>query len=295
MGPFDVFVEFLLAGGNLKFLVNVCEYQVNQHGSHVLYVMPSAFKFTTDARKCMCVDKKTYNLFRNYNIASIGIQQILKTLRVEYLYMVDRVVSVCFGRPFDAIARSETCIIVEIGRTTFKGTPMFMLLSDHLRNSPSNLVRLLLIRTFDGWVHNNANYRDHHFDYLPGYDGTTLPKRISDAEHERLRMRCLDELMGADGLYRIVGMYVLGLMNFHSTAVTNQKRMARLYRFLADNEAVIESLANPDAEFKFNPREDWENLGLEAFCMLTVKRLAVNSLWGGLDSDLIEFIGRLAL
>jgi hypothetical protein len=101
--------------------------------------------------------------------------------------------------------------------------------------------------------------------------------------------------MRADGLYRIVGMYVRGLMDLHSTAVTAEKRMARRDRFLVDNAAAIESLANPNAEFKFNPREDWENLGLEAFCMLAVGRLAENSLWFGLERDLIASIGRLCL
>jgi len=294
MNSFDLFIEFLLVGGNLAFLLNLYEERVTPHGSNVFSAMPSALKLTKEALKCKCVNKKTHAQFLNFHIGSIGIQQILKTLRVEYLSFVDRKVSDFLTTTFNS-ARRDNCVLVEIGGTTWTGTPMFMYFNDIMHSIDDTQTRSLLLRTHDGWVHNSRSFRWHVFHYLPGEDGEILPKSINNGDHERLRMRCLDELMRADGLNRIVGMYVRGLMDLHCTAVTAEKRMARRNRFLVDNAAAIESLANPNAEFKFNPREDWENLGLEAFCMLAVGRLAENSLWFGLERDLIASIGRLCL
>lgn len=292
MTPFDLFVELLLSGGLLEFLTNVSRREMNQHGSHVQYVMPTAFKLTTHARMCLSVNKKAYAQLRSFRLGSIGIQQILKVIRVDYLRMVDNVLSHCLSRPFQAAPRL-VCFLVEIGWTTFTGIPMYIFINDILINE--NQLGFY-IELHDGFVHsrNNTRFRDHSFAYLPGHDGVALPKRISDTDREQIRMLCMDELMGVDGLRRIVGMYVRGLMNAHSTAVTEHTRTTRMFRFLADNVAAIESLANPNAGLTFNPRDDWENLGLEAFCMLSVERLAVGSVWHGLGSDLIQFIGRLA-
>lgn len=285
-------MNILVGEKNVKFFITTSDpIRRNEHGSFVLRILPSALDLTHDARKCMCVDVESRAQISRH-IQCIGIQPILKALRIDYMCMVDRVVSHCFDRPFDP-AEVDVCALVEMGMNIFgRGTPMFMLFHDKWSYGLPGLQ----LRTFDGWDHDRSRYGYHYFNYLdrvlPGPDGEALPKRISDTEHERLRMRCMDEFTGEDAMFRIVSLYILGRMKLHSPSVNYEKRIHRLNRFLDENKDAITSLENPDIELKFDPREDWENLGLEAFCMLDVERLSKNSVWHKLPSFLIEHICR---
>ena len=100
--------------------------------------------------------------------------------------------------------------------------------------------------------------------------------------------------LSGETVHEVTRAFVLAQMQWHSKAVNDEKRAARLDRFMLQNADAVANLRDPGAELRFDAREEFENLDLEAWCMVKTAS-GKDSVWSGLPIEMIELIGRMHL
>jgi hypothetical protein len=283
---FSVFLDVCMDGSHLGFFYGISSpIRQNANGGHILTALPSGFALTRSARLCLSVDRTSREKGRKY-VQSIGVHHILNAIRADCTRLVDQVMSFVLSEPFTPTTAHLAAAIFSVGIPAFNRKSVYLLYGDQRFQGKA----YFRYTTYAGWNPTNASSET----CLPYLNGEAPPKRISDAHTQWVRHESVCEFLCDETIREVTRAFVLAQMQWHSKAVNDEKRAARLDRFMLQNADAIANLRNPGAELRFDAREEFENLDLEAWGMAKTAS-GKDSMWSNLPSELIDLIGRMYL
>jgi hypothetical protein len=283
---FSVFLDVVTDGSHVDFFIDISKpIRQNTNGGFILTVLPSAFALTRSARLCMSVDRASREKGRRY-VPSIGVHRVLNAIRADCTRFVDRIMSFVLREPFTPTDMTLAAAIFGVGIPAFNRKAVYLRYGDKLDRNRSCFRYV----EHAGWNPTNSSLEN----WLPYVDSQTSPKRLSDQSTAVVRFFSLRFLLSEETIREVTRAFVLAQMQWHSKAVNDEQRAARLDRFMLQNADAIANLRNPGAELRFDAREEFENLDLEAWCMVKTAS-GKDSMWSNLPSEVIDLIGRMHL
>jgi hypothetical protein len=190
------------------------------------------------------------------------------------------------SEPFTPTTMTLAAAIISVGIPAFNRRAVYLRYGDSLVGGQPHFRYVEHAR----WDHTNSSYEVR----LPYVNGVPWPKRLFDIHTHVVQHASMRYFLSGETVREVTRAFVLAQMQWHSKAVNDEKRAARLDRFMLQNADAIANLGNPGAELRFDEREEFENLDLEAWCMVKTAS-GKDSVWSDLPNEMIELIGRMHL